>query len=90
MFETVRESPFKSKDYQKLENNKQTIIKKLLTVFTYYCGKVSKYNYLDMQEKYFMEMVCEVWAFAGKENQMQRNSQKWVSVATLYYAKGIM
>jgi hypothetical protein len=57
-------------------------------VFVYYCGKGSKYNYLELQEKYFMEMATDLFSLAGKEKEFGRKSQKWVRIATLYYTKG--
>jgi hypothetical protein len=36
-----------------------------------------------------MEMATELFILAGREDQFNRKTKKWVAVATLYYTKGI-
>ena len=89
MFEKQKESPYKNRSYQSLEHSKQTAVKQLELVFTFYAGKGSKYNNQELPEKYFTEMVAELFQLAGMEQSINRKSQKWLSISTLYYTKGI-
>lgn len=57
MFEKTKESPYRTIDYRSLEHSKQNTIKQLELVFTFYAGKGSKYNYQELQEKSFTDMV---------------------------------
>lgn len=48
MFEKTKESPYRSANYQSLEHSKQSAIKQLELIFTFYAGKGSKYNYQEL------------------------------------------
>ena len=45
----------------------ENIEKRYKIVFVFFCGKGSKYNYQELQEKYFMEMATELFHIAGKD-----------------------
>ena len=57
-------------------------------MFTFYSGKVSKYVYREMQEKYFMELMSDVWTVAGKERGCEKGSVTWRDLQNIYYSKG--
>ena len=49
MYEKHKETTYKTHEYKRLDHSKQTIVQKIETVFVYYCGKGSKYNYQELQ-----------------------------------------
>jgi hypothetical protein len=57
-------------------------------VFTFYAGKVSKYSYRELQEKYFMELMSDIWTVAGKDQYFDKGSITWRDLQNIYYSKG--
>lgn len=60
----------------------------MLYVFTFYSGKVSKYTYKEMQEKYFMELMSDIWTVAGKNKFFEKGSVIWRDLQNVYHSKG--
>ncbi len=60
----------------------------MLYVFTFYSGKVSKYTYREMQEKYFMELMSDIWTVAGKDKFCEKGSVTWRDLQNVYHSKG--
>lgn len=55
---TQSKYPFDLEHYDSLNTSKKELINNLLYLFTFYCSKGSKNMFRDIQEKYFVEMMC--------------------------------
>ncbi len=41
-----------------------------------------------MQEKYFMELMSDVWTVAGKDKFFEKGSVTWRDIQNIYHSKG--
>lgn len=81
----MQHSPVSPKQYNSFQNSKKIILDKLLIIFTYYCGKASKYNYNELLSKSFMEMMAAIALTCGIT--LTRGMHMWVVIENVYHAK---
>lgn len=79
-------SPVKSETYNRLEEDKRYILKKMHHLFVMYAARASRYAFKEMTEKCFMELISDVYESAGRT--LHKNSTEWKCVGTVYHGKG--
>lgn len=80
-------SPVKSQHYNHLNSDKKTIINKLLYLFTFYSSKISKYSYRELNEKYFIKLIADVYQLKNNQ-QLPKNSLHQKDFSNIYFSKG--
>jgi hypothetical protein len=55
-------------------------------LFIVYAAKASRYAFREMSEKCFMELMEDVFEFTSRP--LNKNSDSWKKIVTLYHGKG--
>lgn len=57
-----------------------------MNLFVWYASKGSKHVYLELGEKYFLNLMCDVWNKAGKN--ASKHKKVWNDLTLIFYTKG--
>jgi hypothetical protein len=78
-------SPVKSQLYNSLNSDKKEIITKLLYLFTFYSSKTSKYSYRELNEKYFVQLIADLYE-TKHHIELEKNSVEEKEFMNVYFS----